>query len=242
MNHKRGHLRRLIARRWIACLKSPQAPVVLGDDHPLSRSVRRVHTLAVQAAATSLTVVVGGFALVASGSWAPRFLNAAVLVEATLLTILALTYQSHREHVLRLIADGGEYTPLEEVWLEVKRLERPRCARDLARQLERALEDAERSYQTPIASLQLEGVRLVPGVTMEVHEIVSCLRSEAAPPAGLARLTLMLRDADESALYGGDKNVLRQQLTDINQLLSVPLSSSAADRFRREEEPSWPPC
>ena len=237
----RRHTKPIIARRWMAFLESPKAPVVLGDDHPLSRSAKWVHTLTVQAAATSLTVVVGGLALVTGRSWGPRFLNAGVLVEATLLTILALACRSHREHVLRLIADGGEHTPLEEVSLEVSRLGGPRCTQALARQLERALKDAERSYQTQIASPPLDGVRRLPSFAMDVHEIVRCLRSEASPPAGLARLTLMLRGADESALYAGDKEALREQLTDISQLLSVPLSSTAGGS-RREEKSSRRPC
>jgi hypothetical protein len=142
MSHRGGGTRLIIAHpwpRWIAFLKLPQAPVVLGDDHPLSRSAKRIHTLAVQTAATSITLLVGGLAVVAGLRWGPRFLNAAVLVEATLLTILALGQRSHREHILRLIADGGEYIPLEEVSLEVKRLARPGCASGLARQLERVL-------------------------------------------------------------------------------------------------------
>lgn len=112
MSYKPGHTSPIIARRWIGFLKSPQAPAVLGDEHPLSRSAKLIHTLAVQAAATSVTVVVGELALVAGRSWGPRFLNAAVLVEATLLTILALACRSHQEHVLRLIADGVTTYPL----------------------------------------------------------------------------------------------------------------------------------
>ena len=195
----------------------------------------RIHTLVMQAAATSVTVAVGGLAIVAGRSWGPRFLNAAVLVEATLLTILALAYRTHREHVLRLIAEGGERLPLDEVSLEVERLQRPRCTRELARQLERALENAARCYQAPTGSPQGQGIRPLSGSLSDVRAIINSLQREVAPPAGLARLTLMLRGADESALSAGDSDTFRGKLAAVDQLLSMSLSSPGTVGRRREE-------
>ena len=72
-------------RRGFGTLRSPKAPAVLGDDHPISRSATLIHTLAVQATATSSTLLLGALAVAERRSWGVRFLAAAVVVEVTLL-------------------------------------------------------------------------------------------------------------------------------------------------------------
>jgi hypothetical protein len=193
---------------------------VLGDDHPLSRNAVLIHTLAVQATATSSTVLIGVLAVAERRSWGVRLLTVAILVELTLVAILALARQTQREHILWLIASGGQRLRLDEVSREVNRLASPRHSAQLARRLERALEDAVGWYQIPIASRPPPGIKLLAGFAEETREIVAQLRAGAVAVAALALLELMLSNACESSLYGGDRDALHDQLWRIRQLVS----------------------
>ena len=222
MSANRGHEKLqsvTAARRGFGALRSPKAPSVLGDDHPASRSAIQIHTLAVQAAATSSTVVARG----PRGRRAPflgrTVAGAAVLVELTLLAILALARQIQREHILRLIASGGERLRLEEVSREVRRLANPRYSVQLAKRLERALEDAERWHRIPIASRPPQGIRLLAGFAGETRAIVEQLRAGHAALPGVALLDLVLSGGYESTLYAGDREALREQLWRISHLM-----------------------
>ncbi len=207
-------------RRGIGALRSPKAPSVLGDDHPLSRSATTIHTLAIQATATSSTVLLGVVAVAEGRPWGVRLLTAATLVELTLLVILTLAREIQREHVLKLIASGGQRLRLEEVSREVSRLAHPRCSAQLARSLERALGDAERWDQIPIATRPPHGLKLLGEFADETRAIVEQLRAEHAALPGLALLELMLTNGNDSALYAGDPDALRTQLSRISHLIS----------------------
>ena len=206
-------------RRGFGALRSPEAPWVLGDDHPISRSATLIHTLAVQATATSSALLIGVLAVAERRAWGVRLLTAAVLVELTLLAILVLARQIQREHVMRLIASGGERVRLEEVSREVKRLASPTSSVRLARRLERALEDAEGWYQIPIASRPPQGIKLLAGFAEQTRAIVAQLRAGPAAVPGLALLDLMLSNDRDSALYDGDRAALREQLWRISHLM-----------------------
>ncbi|MGB0098289.1 MAG: hypothetical protein WBP81_37840 [Solirubrobacteraceae bacterium] len=164
--------------------------------------------------------MLGVLAVAESRAWGIRLLTAAVLVEVTLLGIIALTRQIQREHVLRLIASGGQRLRLEEVSRELDRLISPRYEAQLARRLERALEDAERWYQIPIASRPPRGIRLLAGFADETRGIADHVRAGHAAVPGLALLELMLSDGDESMLYAGDREALREQLSRISHLMN----------------------
>jgi hypothetical protein len=218
----RAHGKLIVASvtgRRFGALRAPRAPSVLGDDHPLSRNTILVHRLAVQATATSSTVLIGVLAATERRSWGVRLLAAAILVELTLVAMLALARQTQREHVLRLIASGGQRLRLEEVSREVDRLAGPRYSAQLARRLERALEDAIGWYQIPIASRPPPGMRLLAGFAEETREIVAQLRAGPAAVPGLALLELMLTNSYESALYADDRDALRDQLSRVHQLM-----------------------
>ena len=58
--------------RGFSGLRSPNAPSVLGAEHPVSRSAVLIHTLVVQATATSSTVLVGVLAVAERRSWGVR--------------------------------------------------------------------------------------------------------------------------------------------------------------------------
>ncbi len=64
--------------------------------------------------ATSSTVLLGVLAVADRRPWGVRLLTAAVLVELTLLVILALAREIQREHILQLIASGGQRLRLEK--------------------------------------------------------------------------------------------------------------------------------
>lgn len=238
MSANRGHEKLqsvTAARRGFGALRSPKAPSVLGDDHPASRSAIQIHTLAVQAVATSSTVLIGALAVAEHRAWGLRLLGAAVLVELTLLAILALARQIQREHVLRLIASGGQRLRLEEVSREVNHLANPRYSVQLAKRLERALEDAECWHRIPVASRPPQGIRLLAGFAGDTRTIVEQLRAGHAALPGVALLDLVLSGADESTLYAGDRDALREQLCRISNLMGrgtecLAMSKHAAQR------------
>ena len=208
------------ARRGFGALRTSKAPLVLGDEHPLSRNAVLIHTLAVQATATSSTVLLGVLAVAEHRSWGIRLLSAAVLVELTLLAILALARQIQREHILRLIASGGQRLRLQEVSREVEPSRQPEVrSATRTKRLERALEDAERWHQIPIGSRPPQGIRLLAGFADEARAIVEQLRAGHAAVPGLALLDLMLSNGYESTLYAGDRDALREQLSRISHLM-----------------------
>ena len=229
------------ARRGFGALRTSKAPLVLGDEHPLSRNAILIHTLAVQATATSSTLLFGVLAVAERRSWGIRLLSAAILVELTLLTILALARQIQREHILRLIASGGQRLRLQEVSREVNRLANPRYSAQLAKGLERALEDAQRWHQIPIASRPPQGIKLLAGFADEARAIVEQLRAGHAAVPGLAQLDLMLSNGYESTLYAGDRDALREQLSQISHLMGCgperrpPIVTDRTRRTKKEQ-------
>ena len=226
------------ARRGFGALRSPKAPSVLGDDHPLSRSANLVHTLAIQATATTSTVLLGVGAVADRRSWGVRLLTAAVLVELTLLAILALGRQIQREHILRLIAAGGQRLRLDEVSREASRLARPAYSARLARRLDRALEDAEGWYQIPIGSRPPREIQQLAAFAEQTRAIVKQLRTGPRAVPGLALLDLMLSGSYDSTLYAGNRDALRDQLSRISQLLGDDTERRAISQHHAQ--PSTP--
>jgi hypothetical protein len=133
-----------------------------------------------------------------------------------------LVRQIQREHVLRLIAGNQAELPLDEVSREARRLASPQHAVQLARQLERTLDDARRWHELVMTSRPPPGLRLLCEFAPEVETIVRQLRAGDASLPGVALLELMLSGGYESALYAGDKHALREQLSRIRHLLSRP--------------------
>ena len=216
---------------------------MLGAEHPVSRSAVLVHTLAVQATATSSMVLSGLLAVVAHRSWGVRLLGAAVLVELTLLAILWLAREIEREHVLRLIAGGGQRLRLEEVAREAKRLANPGYKEQLAKRLERALEDAERWHQIPVAARPPQGAKLMAEFAPDVRAMIDLLRAGRAALPGLALLDLVISGGYESTLYAGDRDALGEQLRRIANLMrceTEPLAMCGSAARRSEEQP-WLP-
>ena len=224
--------------RGFSGLRSPNAPSVLGAEHPVSRSAVLIHTLVVQATATSSTVLVGVLAVAERRSWGVRLLAVAVLVEFALLAILMLARQIQREHILRLIAGGGQRVRLEEVARQVGRLADPRYRLQLARRLERALEDAEGWHRIPIASRPPRGIKVLAEFAPDAQTMIERLRVGHTAVPGLALLDLVLGGSYESTLYIGDRAALGEQLGRINYLLgSGTVGNERATRGR--EERSW---
>jgi hypothetical protein len=192
---------------------------MLGADHPLARTATLAHAVARQVATTWIPVAVAVLAVVAGRPWGWSLLAAALVVELTLLGILAFIQQVQREHVLRLIASGRARLPLEEVSREIARLPSPRHVRQLARRLERTFRDAERWGELAIAFRPPAATRVLCLFGSEVDAIVAQLRGQPGVP-GLASLELLLIGGPDSALYCGDEKGLGEQLSLIRGLLA----------------------
>jgi hypothetical protein len=217
--------------RLFDVLPVPRVRSVLGPDHPLSRSSELVHTLALQAISTASPTAVGAIAAAERHAWGTTLLTASIVVELALLAILALATQVRREAVLRVIAEGPENLPLDAVKQQARRLASPSHHSQLACRLERALADARRWHQITVASRPPEGVKLLNGFEREINEIIQSLHSATPTLRGVAALELFLIGGYGSALYGGDKAELQQQLWRIRYLLN-PEPSSSGSRLR----------
>jgi hypothetical protein len=226
MKAARFHITALVttaARCGLEPFRRSRTLSVLGDDHPLSRAVLFVQALVRQLVATSAAVLLGAIAVAARRAWGSRLLVAALVVELTLLGMLGLAREIRREHVLRLIARDRPRLPVAEVAREAQRLASPRHAAQLARRLDRALNEGVRWHELPVASRPPQGIRLLSGFAPEVNEIVAELRSGKAAVSGIALLELFLIGGHGSGLYAGDEDKLREQLWQIRHLLSPPI-------------------
>lgn len=207
------------ARRGLEPLRASRAPLVLGRGHPLSRIVTLVRVLAWQMVAVSGVVAMGALGVTGRRAWGIRLLSAALVAQLVLLMICALARQLQREHVLRLIASGRAGLTVEEISREAQRLASPRHHAQLAERLERALDEALRWHQLPVASRPPPGVRLLCTFAPEVRAIAGQLRGGQSALPGVALLELLLTGGYGSALYAGDKDLLREQLWRIRYLI-----------------------
>jgi len=213
------------ARRGLEPLRVSRAPLALGRGHPLSRMVTLVRVLAWQMAAVSGVVAVSALAVAGRRGWGIGLLCAALVAELVLVMLCALARQLGREHVLRLIAGGCARLPVEEISREAQRLVTPRHRAQLAERLERALDEAVRWHQLPVASRPPPGVRLLRGFASEVGAIAGQLRCGQPAVPGVALLELFLTGGYGSALYAGDSDLLREQLWRIRSLICPAASA-----------------
>jgi hypothetical protein len=204
--------------------------LVLGRDHPLSQMAAAVHVVAWLVAAASGAAVGGALGVAERRAWGIRLLCAALVAELVLLLLFALARQLRREHVLRLIAGGRARLPVEEIAREAQRLVTARHRAHLAERLERALDEAVRWPQLPVASRPPPGIRVLCAFAPEVRAIAGQLRG--GPPAlpGVAVLELFLTGGYGSALYAGDEDLLREHLWRIRYLLCPAAPAGGAVR------------
>jgi hypothetical protein len=210
-------------------LRASRAGLVLGRDHPLSRMATFVHVLAWQLAATSGAVAVGALGVAERRAWGIGLLAATLAGGLVLLMIFALVRQLQREHVLRLITSGRAGLPVGEISREAQRLVTPGHCAQVAERLERALDEAVRWHQFPVASRPPPEIMRLCGFAAEVRAIGGQLRAGKSALPGLALLELFLTGGYGSALYAGDEDVLREHLWRIRYLIAPP-QRQGADR------------
>jgi hypothetical protein len=216
------------ARCGLAPFKVSRAPLVLGRDHRLSRMAALVWVLAWQMAACSGAAVVGVLGAAAGRSWGIPLLYVALVMELVLAMLYALARQLQREQVLRLIAAGRARLPVGEISREAQRLATPGHHSQLAERLERALDEAVRWDQLPVASRPPPEIRLLRSFTPEVRAIAGQLRGGRPALPAVALLELFLTGGYGSALYAGDQDLLRQYLWRIRYLISLAAPAETA--------------
>jgi hypothetical protein len=213
------------ARRGFEPLRASRTPLMLGRCHPLSPMVTLVRVLAWQMAAAAAAVAVGAFAVAGRRGWGIGLLCAALVAELVLVLLCTLARQLGREHLLRLIAGGCARRPVEEISRQAQRLVTPRHRAQLAERLERALDEAVRWHQLPVASRPPPAVRLLWAFAPEVGAIVEQLRTGQPAVPGVALLELSLTGGYGSAVYAGDSDLLREQLWRILSLICPAASA-----------------
>jgi hypothetical protein len=218
------------ARRGLEPLRASRAPLVLGRDHPLSQMAAAEHVVAWLVAAASGAAVVGALGVAERRGWGIRLLCTALVVELVLLMLFALARQLHREHVLQLIAGGRAGLPVEEIAREAQRLVTPAHRAQLAERLERALDEAVRWHQLPVASRPPPGIRVLCAFAPEVRAIAGQLRGGQPALPGVAVLELFSTGGYGSALYAGDQDLLREHLWRIRYLLCPAAPAEGAHR------------
>jgi hypothetical protein len=202
--------------------------LVLGRDHPLSRMATLVRVVAWLVAAASGAVAVGVLGIAGHRAWGIGLLGVALAGELVPLLLFALAWQLQREHVLRLIVSGRAWLPLEEISREAHRLVTPGHRARLAERLERALDEAVRWHQLPVASRPAPEIRRLCGFAAEVRAIAGQLRSGQSALPGLALLELFLTGGYGSALYTGDEDVVREHLWRIRYLICLAAPAEGA--------------
>jgi hypothetical protein len=196
------------------------ASAMLGAQHPLSRACELLEVLARQAVVMLPVVAVGAIAVAQRRVFGVRLLSAAAVVEPTLIALIVFVGRVRRDHVLRLIAAGGEMLPLEQVSRQARALVNEKHLASLAAWLERVLEQAVRYEELAVTSRPPPGLRVLGQFEREVRAIVSGLSSGHVAVRGVALLELMRTEGYESAVYTGDQVSLREELWRVRHLLS----------------------
>jgi hypothetical protein len=206
-------------RRGLEPFNASRAPSELGWDHPLSRLAMLAKVAAWLAVAASAAVTAAALGAAERAAWGIPMLCAALVAELVLVMLVALARQLRREHVLRLIASGRSRLPVEEIAREAQRLVTPAHRASLAERLERALDNALRWHQLPVATRPPPGITLLCGFAPEVRAITGQLRAGQLALPGVALLELLLAGGYGSALYAGDQDLLREYLGRIRCLI-----------------------
>jgi hypothetical protein len=196
------------------------ASTVLGEDHPLVRTLALRSSLVVQLLTASVPVLFALVGLSLGDRRATVVLGAAVVVVLGLCAALFLVWQSMREHAHELIAAGREDMPLRVVERErtvlASRGERER----LADALDKHLQDVSQWRRLLPASRPLPGVHCLRFTTREARRVIALLRSHGPQVRGVAATRRFLTDG-RSSLFSGDAELLRGELVQIADLLEA---------------------
>jgi hypothetical protein len=149
----------------------------------------------------------------------PELLAAAIVAIIVILPLVVLDRSRHRERALRLIAQGAADDSCDMTAMMVTG---PRCGKDLAAALARALDQAERRESLPVAARPPEAVCNLASCRAEIEEIGALAESDDAEPAGLALLELSLLEGYSSPVYSSDPRTLRELFWQIRYLLLKP--------------------
>lgn len=207
------------------------ASVVLGEAHPLSRSLDLQLTLARQLLVALGASILGLAALVGGLGTGGLLLGAAALVTAGLALALVATHQGVREKARRLVADEDDSLLLGVVARERRRLSTREERERLARSLERILVDARRWNRTHPAFRPLPGVRNVLYAPDDVSAIAGLLRQDRVSARGVALVSQLVTDGCRSPLFADDRHELVQELKRIRYVLEANAETTAPQRL-----------
>jgi hypothetical protein len=207
------------------------ASVFLGEDHSLTRVLRRLAIVQKQSLAVAVLMSGAVVGLALDESWALSTVVTAATVQAVLAFAGLLLAQHKRELVLDLIIDGHADLPVAAVSRHVRRLLEPGTRADLAARIDRVIKAAlmppRPGFLTPTLAMNAATVApLVP----ELRAIARLLRTQPADTRGIALAEQLLTDG-RSALYGPEVAALRQELERLRFLLCT--GSAAAEMCTR---------
>jgi hypothetical protein len=216
-------------RRLLLRADARAAMKVLGEDHPLARTLALRSSLLVQLLTASVPVVFALVGLTLHVHRATVVLGAAVVVVLGLCAALLLVRQSMRERAQELIAAGHERVPLQVVERERKVLASRGERERLANALDKHLEDVRRWRTLLPATRPLPGVHSLRFTTGEARNVIALLRSHRPRVRGVAAARRFLTDG-RSSLFSGDVELLRGELVEIADLLRGPAEESHDER------------
>jgi hypothetical protein len=205
------------------------ATTVLGEDHPLARTLALRSSLLVQLLTTSVPVMFALVGLTLHVHRATVVLRAAALVLLGLCAALLLVRQSMRERAHELIAAGHEQVPLQVVERECRVLASRSERERLANALDKHLEDVQQWRSLLPAARPLPGVHSLRFTTREARNVIGLLRSHRPHVRGVAAVRRFLTDG-RSSLFSGDVELLRGELVEIADLLREPAEESHDER------------
>jgi hypothetical protein len=166
-------------------------------------------------------VLVGSLlARVQGARWAGPLAGSAAAVLAVWSVVLVMRMQEKRDRAVDVILAGREDLPIALVQRERRRLVSTRTRTRLARNLQEVVDRTVQRSRFPRPLPALYAPRVISPLVTELLEISSLLDAADVPARGVARVERLLTHAATSPLYAEDVSALRDELTQVRELLT----------------------
>jgi hypothetical protein len=205
-----------LARRISRPLRDEPAPgELLGDTHPLVRTLGQLEVLRTQTVVLSALLASSVVALLDGVAGAVTFVVAAAFVLLVLACRAAILTDRMHERALDVVIGGGGDVPIEAVRRQRARLLEPRHRRRLAASLDEMCHEALQPIAPWARVRPIFDVRVVAEAAPALSTVARQLRSDNARLRGIAMAQRLIVDGT-SPLYGDDGELLRQELRRIH--------------------------
>jgi hypothetical protein len=220
---------RALSHAWriLSRAEEQEAAVVLGADHGLVRALAYRCSFARHVLVTAVPLLLGAAGVAMHVTVGRAVLEAAVVVQVSLLAALIVARGIVRDRAYELIADDENCAALPLIAHERCGLLSAGHRERLARSLERLIHSAQHWEEILPAFRPPDGVRCLRFMAPEAREIASLLRAGTTDARGVALAERFLAGGDASSLCRGDVVALREELKRVHYLLAA--SATAQD-------------